>query len=57
VRLQDAGDHAVHWSVHYYTKNEQALIATRQAFRERILDAALTQKVDLSTPITLSQSV
>ncbi len=57
VRLQDAGDHAIDWSVHYYTKNEQALIATRQAFRERILDAALTQKVDLSTPITLSQSV
>lgn len=56
VRLQDAGDHAVEWSIHYYTKDEFLLIATRQAFRERVLDAAREQSVDLSTPITILQN-
>lgn len=54
VRLQDAGDHAVEWSIHYYTKDESALIATRQAFRERVLNAAFDRDVDLSTPVTIS---
>jgi len=57
VRLQDAGDHAVEWSVHYYTKDESSLIATRQAFREQILNAAFEHEIDLSTPITLSGTV
>ena len=56
VRLQDAGDHAVEWSIHYYTKDEFSLIATRQAFREQVLAAAREQNVDLSTPITISQN-
>ena len=56
VRLQDAGDHAVEWSIHYYTKDEFSLIRTRQAFRERVLDAARAKNVDLSTPITISQN-
>ncbi len=56
VRLQDAGDHAIEWSIHYYTKDEFSLMSTRQAFRERVLKTARTQGVDLSTPITISQS-
>jgi len=56
VRLQDAGDHAVEWSVHYYTKNEFSLIATRQAFREQVHESALVHNIDLSTPITIVQS-
>jgi len=54
VRLQDAGDHAVEWSIHYYTKDESALIATRQAFRERVLNSAFDHEIDLSTPLTIS---
>ncbi len=57
VRLQDAGDHAVEWSIHYYTKDESALIATRQAFRERVLNAAFDHQVDLSTPVTISGEI
>jgi len=57
VRLQDAGDHAVEWSIHYYTKDVSSLIATRQAFRECVLDAAKEQGVDLSTPLTISQAL
>ena len=56
VRLQDAGDHAVEWSMHYYTKDEFSIIGTRQAFRERVLHIAREQEIDLSTPITLSQN-
>lgn len=52
VRLKDAGDHAIEWSVHYYTKDEFSLIKTRQKFREVILLASIEAGISLSTPIT-----
>ncbi|MEE9335286.1 MAG: hypothetical protein V3U65_14450 [Granulosicoccaceae bacterium] len=55
IRIQDTGDHAVEWSIHYYTKEEAALIKTRQLFREKILYAAYEAAIDLSTPVTLQQ--
>lgn len=56
IRLRDTGDHAIEWSVHYYTKDEFALIKTRQLFREKILEASLKSGISLSTPFTLQQS-
>ncbi len=56
IRLKDTGDHAIEWSVHYYTKDEFALIKTRQLFREKILEASLECNIDLSTPVTLQQT-
>ncbi len=56
IRLQDVGDHAVEWSIHYYTKDVSTLIATRQAFREQVLTAATAHSIDLSTPFTVSHS-
>lgn len=56
IRLQDAGDHAVAWSFHYYTKDADSIIPLRQAFREIILETCLQQGIDLSTPVTLSHS-
>ncbi|MFK8080570.1 MAG: mechanosensitive ion channel family protein [Granulosicoccus sp.] len=55
IRIQDTGDHAVEWSIHYYTKNGAALIKTRQFFREKVLNAAREATIDLSTPVTLHQ--
>lgn len=55
IRIQDTGDHAVEWSIHYYTKDEVALIKTRQFFREKVLNAAYEAAIDLSTPVTLVQ--
>lgn len=52
IRLKDTGDHAIEWSIHYYTKDESALIKTKQLFREEILKASLEAGIDLSTPIT-----
>jgi len=52
IRLKDAGDHAIEWSVHYYTKDEFSLIKTRQLFRETILMASIDAGISLSTPIT-----
>lgn len=52
VRLKDAGDHAIEWSVHYYTKDESSLIKTRQKVREAILVASIEAGISLSTPIT-----
>ena len=57
VRLKDTGDHAIEWSVHYYTKDEMALIKTRQLFREKILEASIASGISLSTPFTLQQTV
>jgi len=56
IRLKDTGDHAIEWSVHYYTKDEFALIKTRQLFREKILEASLESNISLSTPFTVQQS-
>lgn len=56
VRLKDTGDHAIEWSVHYYTKDETALIKTRQLFREKILEASIGSGISLSTPFTLQQT-
>ena len=56
IRLKDTGDHAIEWSVHYYTKDENALIKTRQLFREKILEASLESGISLSTPFTVMQS-
>lgn len=52
IRLKDAGDHAIEWSVHYYTKDEFSMIKTRQKFREAILVASIDAQISLSTPIT-----
>ncbi len=57
IRLKDTGDHAIEWSVHYYTKDESSLIKTKQLFREKILEASLDAGIDLSTPITHQGSI
>lgn len=54
IRLQDAGDHALAWSFHYYTKDADSITPLRQAFREIILETCLEQGIDLSTPMTVS---
>ena len=56
IRLQDAGDHAIAWSFHYYTKDADSIIPLRQAFREIILETCLEEGIDLSTPLTISHS-
>ena len=56
IRLKDTGDHAIEWSLHYYTKDETALIKTRQLFREKILESSIEYGISLSTPFTLSQA-
>ena len=55
IRLQDAGDHALDWSVHYYTKDELAILKTRQFFMELILELSMEEGISLSTPITHQQ--
>ena len=56
VRLQDAGDHAVDWSFHYYTKDADSIVSLRQSFREIVLDVCVEMDIDLSTPISISTS-
>jgi len=55
IMVKDTGDHAIEWSVHYYTKDEFALIKTRQVFRQAILKASIDAGISLSTPFTHHQ--
>jgi len=52
IRVNDTGDHAIEWSIHYYTKDEAKLVSTGQRFRELILDASLEDAISLATPVT-----
>lgn len=52
IRVNDTGDHAIEWSIHYYTKDEARLVATQQRFRELILLACLEDGISLATPLT-----
>lgn len=56
IRVFETGDHAIEWSVHYYTKEASQLVKTAQLFREKILEASLDAGISLSTPITLQTS-
>lgn len=52
IRVADTGDHAIEWSVHYYTKDAAYLVKTAQLFRQKILEASIEAGISLSTPIT-----
>jgi len=52
--INDTGDHAVEWSVYYYTKNVEKLISTRQILTEHILRTANEYEISLATPLTHS---
>ena len=52
IRVNETGDHAIEWSIHYYTKDEAQLVKTRQLFLAEILDASLEDAISLATPLT-----
>lgn len=52
VRVADTGDHAIEWSIHYYTKDAAYLVKTAQLFRQQILEASIEAGISLSTPFT-----
>ena len=55
VRLQDAGDYAVEWSFHYYTKDMDSIVALRLQFRELVFEVAQDMQIELSTPLVITQ--
>jgi len=55
IRIADTGDHGISWSIHYYTKDENALIKIRQGIRQKVLEASIDAGISLSTPITHQQ--
>lgn len=52
VGINDTGDHAIEWSVYYYTKEVKSLIKLRQIIRECILKASDEFNISLATPLT-----
>ncbi len=52
IGILDTGDHAVEWSVFYYTKEVKSLMSIRRTIRECILKTAGEFGISLSTPIT-----
>lgn len=55
VRLQDAGDYALEWSFHYYTKDMDSIVALRLQFRELVFEVAQDMQIELSTPLVITQ--
>ena len=56
VVIDDTGDHAVKWTMFFYTKDIKQLLKTRQVFREVVLNLSLVEGVSLATPLTHSVS-
>lgn len=52
VGINDTGDHAIEWSVYYYTKEVKSLIKLRQTIRECILKTSDEFNISLATPVT-----
>ncbi len=52
IGLHKTGDHAVEWSVFYYTKQPERLPAIRQALNEIFLKTSLEHGISLATPLT-----
>lgn len=52
VVVEETGDHAVQWTVFFYTKNIRQLLKTRQQFRELVLNMATAENISLATPLT-----
>lgn len=52
VVIDDTGDHAVQWTMFFYTKDIKLLLKTRQLFREVVLNLSLAEGVSLATPLT-----
>ena len=52
VGISNTGDHAIEWSVYYYTKEVKSLIKLRQTIRECILKTTNGFNVSLATPVT-----
>ncbi len=52
IGVLETGDHAVEWSVYYYTKDIKNLIRIRQHFRELIWATARKHDISLATPST-----
>lgn len=52
IRVQNTGDHAVEWSVYYFTKDAKRILKTRQSMTEIILVTSKAFNVSLATPHT-----
>ena len=52
VAIDATGDHAIQWTVFFYTKNIKQILKTRQLFRELILNMAIDEGISLATPLT-----
>lgn len=51
VGLSETADHALEWTVYYYTKEVKSLIKIRQLMKESILTSAIECGISLATPI------
>ena len=57
LTIDDTGDHAVKWSLYYYTKDVDALISTRQKMVKIVYMTSIEHNISLATPVTYVRSV
>jgi small-conductance mechanosensitive channel len=51
IRVTDAGDYAIEWTLYYYTKQVRSLLQTRQTVLLAITNAARQAGISLATPL------
>ena len=51
--ILEAGDHAVHWIMYYYTKDVKSLLLTRRKMNEFVLQASREIGISLATPVKI----
>ena len=51
IRVANAGDYAVKWTIYYYLKEVKNLLYVRQEFNEKILEESIKCGISLSTPM------
>ena len=56
LAIDDTGDHAVKWSLYYYTKEVDALVSIRQKMIKIIYMTSIEHNISLATPITYVSS-
>ncbi len=56
IRITNAGDYAVEWTLFYYTKDVRHLLRTRQAVMRAMFEASKEMHLSLATPLLYSDA-
>jgi small-conductance mechanosensitive channel len=56
IRITNAGNYAVEWTLFYYTKDVRHLLRTRRAVMRAMFEASKEMHISLATPLLHSDA-